>query len=218
MWGRRCAPSAARPAFPCGSDCPSPVPCPPPRERRHDTGGGGRGDGGGCDRKYPAARIRLAGGRRTEQGWGGVRRPGAENCRLASPRAPGPVPSPRNFLPASKSCSHSGCHPWNPPVPTAPKRSAVWMDWWGAESQDGPVAVPRRGDLAVQRVCTPRSPAQRWGRGLPAPSPRRRVTPELALQGQSGSDRPGAAPTWLGAARILTPARPKQLSETELPS
>lgn len=50
------------------------------------------------------------------------------------------------------------------------------------------------------------------------PSPRPCLAPELALQGQSGSDRMGAADTWLRAAQILSPARPKQLSDTQRPS
>lgn len=96
-------------------------------------------------------------------------------------------------------------------------QSAAWLDWWAAKSQDGSMAGARERGPHCPACVHPEFPGTEVGEGSD-PSPRPCFSPDLALQGHSGSDRTGAAHTWPRAVPILTPARPRQLSGTQLPS
>ena len=157
--------------------------------------------------------------RAPERRWGGL---GASEGRIAasplSRARRAPRPRRLNFLPASNFCSPSGCHACNPPVATSPKRSV------GRVARLVGSEKPRRVyGSAWERgphcpACVhPEFPGTEVGEGSD-PSPRPCFSPDLALQGRSGSDRTGAAHTWPRAVPILTPARPRQLSGTQLPS
>lgn len=92
---------------------------------------------------------------------------------------------------------------------TSPKRSVGRVDRLIGSEEPGPIcgAAPERGPHCP--VCVhPECPVTEMGEGS-VPSPRPCLAPELALQGQSGSDRTGAAYTWLRAVRNSHPGPPK---------
>lgn len=119
-------------------------------------------------------------------------------------RGQGPASSQNNFPAAATVPSHSGWHSWNSPMVACPKRSVCHCGWTEAPAPDRGRATERRPSFS--ECALPELPATET---CPC------FSPELTPQGQSGSDRTGAAPTLPSAALILTPARPKQLSTSQ---
>lgn len=144
---------------------------------------------------------------------GGVgNRPGA-NGGLSSP-AGWALRSQNNFSAAATSPSPrtadgtAGTPVW----PHAQSAQSATVDGLARSEAPAPGRGPAtEGRPSFPRVRAPRAPRHRNGEGS-VPSPCPCLSPELTPQGQSGSDRTGAAPTLPSAAPILTPARPKQLS------
>lgn len=188
---------------------------PPPPEPRLDIRGAGAEEV--VTENSPGLRSVWPEDRAPERRWGGVRSRRGENGGLASgARARRALrPRPRNFSPTPSFCAHGGCRTWNPPGATSPKRSVGRVATLVGSEEPGRVCGSARERGPHCPVRAPPVPCTEVGEGS-VPSPRPCFAPDL--QGQSGSDRTGAAHTWPRAVPILTPARPKQLSGTQLPS